>query len=138
MPLAMKNSHDKSSGRSAGRTEEPAGLLGEVEQDRARIEHPRLAPTGSLGVDDRRDLAIWVDGAKGGRVLFAFGCVDGHEFVRHAEFFQQQRDLGGIGRRVEIKSDHGALSPGCGPRLKPRGIGGKLGSLDRKAKSNFR
>ena len=91
------------------RADEASGLLAEVEQDRARIEHPRLAAARPLGVDDRRHLAVRVDGAKGGRVLLALGRVDGNDFVRQAELLEHQRDLGRIGRRVEIEADQGAL-----------------------------
>jgi hypothetical protein len=101
----MKKSHDSSSGRSA---EEPTPLA-EVEKDGAGIEHPNLGPARSIGVDDRWDLPVRIDGAKGGRVLFALARVDGHDFVGEAEFLQQERHLRGIGRRVEIEADHGTL-----------------------------
>ena len=71
------------------------------------FEHPRLAPARPLGVDDRRHLAVRIDGAEGRRVLLALGRIDGHDFVGRAEFLEQQRDLGGIGRGVEIEADHG-------------------------------
>ena len=41
-----------------GRTAELAGLVGEVKQDRAGIEHPRLFAARTVGVDDRRHLAV--------------------------------------------------------------------------------
>ena len=59
------------------RAEEPAGLLGEIDEDRGRVEHPRGLAPGPLLVDDRRNLAVRVDGAKGRRVLFALARVDG-------------------------------------------------------------
>ena len=92
-----------------GRTEEAAGLFAEIEQDGARIEHPRLAPARPLRVDDRRRLAVRIDGAKGGRVLFALGRIDRNGFIRQAELLEQQRDLHRIRRGVEIEADQGAL-----------------------------
>src|ERR1700728_4426927 len=56
-------------GPVGGRPDEATRLFAEVEQDGARIEHPRLAPARSLGVNDRRHLAVRIDSAKGGRML---------------------------------------------------------------------
>ena len=93
------------------RADEAPGLFPEVEQDGAGIEHAGLGAARSLGVDDRGNLAVRIDGAEGGRVLFALAGVDGHDFVGQAKLFQQERDFRRIGRRVEIEADHGD-SPG--------------------------
>jgi len=38
--------------------EEPAGLVGEIEQDRPRLEERERPPAGAVGVDDRGDLLV--------------------------------------------------------------------------------
>jgi hypothetical protein len=42
-------------------------------------------------------------------VLLALARIDRDDFVSEAELLQQERDLGGIGRGVEIEADHGTL-----------------------------
>src|SRR5271170_776707 len=59
------------------RADETPGLVAEVEQDGARIEYASFSAARSFGVDDRRNLAIGVDGAKGRRVLLALTSVHG-------------------------------------------------------------
>lgn len=86
--------------------EEAARLLGEVEQDRRRVEDADLAPARPLRVDDGGHLAVRVDRAEGGRVLLAPARVDGDRLVGEAEFLQQQRDLRGVGCRVIVETDH--------------------------------
>src|SRR5580704_19520643 len=78
--------------RSIGRSSDEApGLFAEIEQDRARIEHPRLAPARPLTVDDRRHLAVRIDGAKGVRMLFALGRVDRNRLIRLAKLLETPR-----------------------------------------------
>ena len=105
------------------------------------FEHPRLAPARPLGVDDRRHLAVRIDGAKGGRVLLALGRIDGNGLIRQAEFLEHERDLGRIRREVEIEADQRGSS-GAGQasrRLKRRGRrgAGRLGILAGLAKTNL-
>src|SRR6202044_554292 len=122
---------------SIGRSSDEAPrLFAEIEQDGARIEHPRLTPAWPLAVDDRRHLAVRIDGAKGGRVLLALGGVDRNSLIRLAKLLEHQRDLHRIGREVEIEADHGALQVNS-RRLSggAQAVGGKLGILTRKAKT---
>ncbi len=42
-------------------------------------------------------------------MLLALARVDRRDFVGEAELLQQERDLRGIGRRVEIEADHRTL-----------------------------
>ena len=74
MPVATNISQDSSSPRAAGvfSRQEPAGLLGEVEQDGVAVEH------GGVAVDDRRHLAVRVDRQERRRVLLALAGVDRH------------------------------------------------------------
>ena len=39
-------------------------------------------------------------------MLLAFARVDGYDFVGQARLFEEKGDLGGIGRRVEVETDH--------------------------------
>src|SRR5580704_14426957 len=120
-------------------SDEAARLFAEVKQDRARIEHPRLAPARPLVIDDRRNLAVRIDGAKGVRVLLALGRIDRNRLVRLAKLFEHQRDLHRIGREVEIEADHGALQINSRPlRGAARAVGGRLGIPTCKTKTNFR
>jgi hypothetical protein len=99
----MNMSQDRSSVRLP---EKLSRLFREVKEDRGRIEDARLAATGTFGVRDRRNFAIGIDGAEGGRVLLAFARVDGYDFVGQARLFEEKGDLGGIGRWVEVETDH--------------------------------
>src|SRR5262245_23510617 len=47
------------------------GLLAEINQDRARFEDADRRAPRALGVNDRRDLAIWTDFNEGGGKLLA-------------------------------------------------------------------
>ena len=86
--------------------DELAGLFGQIDQDRRRIENPRFYATRSVGIDDHRHLAVRVDGAKSWRVLFTLAGVDRDHLVGQPRLFQKERDLCGIGRRMEIEVDH--------------------------------
>ena len=109
MPVPMKKSQDRSSGRFDRRADEPPGLVAEIEQDGTRIEQTCLAAVRPVGVDDRGKLAVRVDGAEGRPVLLALFGVDRYHLVGQPGFLQEQRDLGGVGRWVEVETDHGVF-----------------------------
>ena len=88
------------------RTEEFAGLVGQIEQDRAGIENPRLSAAGPFGIDDRGHFAVRIDLPEGGQMLLAFARVDRHHFVGQACLFEKERDFGRVRRRMEVKADH--------------------------------
>src|SRR5918996_837179 len=91
------------------RTEELAGLVREIEQDGRGIEDPRLLAAWAFDIDDRRHLAVRVDGAEGRRVLLALAGVDRDRLVGQARLFEEERDLGRVRGRVEIEADHRRL-----------------------------
>src|SRR5260370_4244015 len=96
--------------RSVGwRAQEVPGLLGEVDEDGCRVEYAGLFAPRPLGVDNRRHLAIWVDGAETRRVLFALAGVDGNRLVGEVRFFEEQGDLRRVRGRGEKEADHRAL-----------------------------
>ena len=63
--------------------QEFAGLFGEVEQDRATVEH------GDVAVDDGRQLGVRIDRQKFRLVLLAFAGIDRNGLVRQAGLFQE-------------------------------------------------
>src|SRR5271165_668022 len=103
--------------------EELARLFGQIEQDRCRIEDPRLLAAWTVRVDDRRYLAVRVDRTEGRSVLLALAGVDGNGLIRQACLFQDECDLRGVGSRVEIEPDHGVSS---GQRIAASPCGGAL------------
>ncbi len=64
-----------------------AGLLAEIKQDRAGVEHDRIA------IDDHRNLGVRVDGKEVRLVLVALAGIDGDRLVGEPGFFQKERDL---------------------------------------------
>ncbi len=85
-------------GRIGG--QEFAGLLGEIKQDRVRVEHVHAV------IVDRRHLAVRIDFEEFRLELIPLAGIDRHQFVRQAGLFQEQRDFVGVGRTVEIEFEH--------------------------------
>ena len=83
------------------RAEKRVRLLGEVEEDRGRIEHPRRLAAGPILVDDRREFAVGIDGAEGRRVLLPLPRVDRDGTVREARLLEEERDLQRVRRGLE-------------------------------------
>jgi len=75
-------------------------LLGEVEQDRVAVEDDGIA------VFDHRRLAVRVQRPERVAVLVAATRIDRHRLIRQAELFQQQADLGGVRREIEMELQH--------------------------------
>ena len=69
--------------RRIGR-DEAAGLLGEVEQDRARFEQRERLAARPVGIDDRRNLAVGIERQEFRRALLALADVDRMRLVRPA------------------------------------------------------
>src|SRR5690606_26992692 len=84
---------------------EPAGLVGEIEQDGARL-HQRLA---GVVVDDGRDLVVGTDLQELRRELVVLADVDGMGGVVEAGFFEKDRDLAAVGRGPCVEIDHREL-----------------------------
>src|SRR5947207_13567120 len=92
----------------AGR-QEPPRLLGEVDEDGARLEEREVG----LAVDDRRDLAVWADGDELGLELLALADVDGVNGVGQAALLEHDGDLPAVRRRPGVEVDHapGMVAP---------------------------
>ncbi len=91
--------------RVAGRRQEPAGLLGEVEQDGVGVEDRRVA------VDDDGELAVGVQRPEARGMLLALARIDRHGLVVEPRLLEEQRDLHRVGGEVVVEGDHGAGLP---------------------------
>jgi hypothetical protein len=88
---------------SAGR--KLPGLLGQVEQDRARFEQRQRLAARAVGVEDGRDLVVRVERQELRRQLVV--GVEAHQvrFVRQPGLLQQDRHLHAVGRGQRIQLD---------------------------------
>src|SRR5438045_2284891 len=83
-----------------------AGLLGEVEQDRAGFPEHKVAAIWPLMVDYDRGLVVRVERQELRRQLIAGQDVDSLQRPRQAHLVQRDGDLPRIRRRAAIESDH--------------------------------
>ena len=91
--------------------DEAPGLLGEIQQDRARFEQRnRRAAVGRLVVDDRRHAVVRGDLEKVRVELFAFTDVDRLDPIRNAGLLEEHRDLVAVRRRPIVQIDHRIVS----------------------------
>ncbi|KGC52746.1 hypothetical protein DO65_4937 [Burkholderia pseudomallei] len=109
--------------RGIGR-DEPARLLGEIQQDRARFEQRERLAARAVRIDDRRNLVVRVQRQELGRHLIV--RVEAHDvrLVRQLRFLEQDRYLDAVRRRQRIELD--ALRMLRGPFLRDRKFG-KIG-----------
>jgi hypothetical protein len=92
------------------RGQEAAELLGEVHQDRARLEHRVGLAARPLVIDDHRNLAVGIDRKEFRLELLALPDVDRDRTVRGAEFLQHDEDLLHVGARQHVEIDHDRAS----------------------------
>ena len=86
---------------------EAAGLLGEVDEDGAGLEHrDGRAAVRRCIVDDRRHAVVGADRQELGLELVALGDVDGEDPVGDARLLDEDRDLVAVGRRPVVQIDH--------------------------------
>ncbi len=81
---------------------ELAGLLGEIHQDRARLEQRSAV----VAVDDGGDAVVGADLEEIGLELLVLGDVDRVRGVIQAALLQHDGDLAAVGRRPRVKIDH--------------------------------
>ena len=98
-----------------------AGLLGEIEQDRARLHHRHPV----VMVDDGGDLVVRAYGDEVRAMLVALGDVDRMRRVRQPDLLQHDRDLAAVRCGPGVEIDHVRV-PFCevdlveiGPALPP-------------------
>jgi hypothetical protein len=90
-------------------TEEFPGFLGQIEQDCGGVEDANLVTAWSIGIDDRRNLAVGVDGTEGRKVLLALAGVDWDCLIGKRRLLEKKRDFRGVRRGMKIKAYHGRL-----------------------------
>ncbi len=90
--------------------DELAGLVGEIEQDRARFEHrDRLAAAGGRVVDQRRDAVVGRHRQKVRLELLALADVHRLDVVGEAGLLEEDRDLVAVRRRPIVEVEHREL-----------------------------
>src|SRR6202043_204019 len=82
-----------------------SGALGEMDQDRARLEH-RQRPVLEVMVDDRRHPVVRADLEEFRLELVTFADIDRDRAVFEVAFLEHDRDLPAIWRRPVIEIDH--------------------------------
>src|SRR3546814_2767992 len=84
---------------------QPAALFGEIEQDRAALEHrQRRAAAYGLMVDDRGQAAVGVDPPIFGGQMIALEHVHREQLVRKPGFFEHDRNLVAVRRGGAINA----------------------------------
>ena len=87
--------------------DEPAGLVGEVDQDRARFEHrQRRSAIGRRLIDDAGDAVVGRDLQECRSELLALADVHRMDRIRQSRFLEEDGDLVAVGRRPVIEIDH--------------------------------
>src|SRR5262249_29227016 len=82
--------------------QELAGLLGEIEQDRARLHQAEIV----VAIDDRRDAVVRADLEELGLELLVLADVDRVGLVRDADLLQHDGGLAAVRGRPGVKIDH--------------------------------
>jgi hypothetical protein len=98
--------------------DELAGLFGEVDQDRARLDHRVRLPAWSVAVDNRGHLQQWIDFGKFGRELLARPHVNGLDIVGQPAFLEHDEDLLHVRAGQRIKVNHENCLSFCGRGLR--------------------
>src|SRR5262249_49126263 len=79
-----------------------AGLLGEIEQDRARLHQAEIV----VAIDDRRNAVVRADLEKLGLELLILADVDRMGLVRDTDLLEHDGGLAAVRGRPGIKIDH--------------------------------
>src|SRR5205085_6533844 len=101
--------------------QEFAGLLAEIEQDRAGLEEADALAVRPIGIDDGGNLVVRADGQERRRHLLALGDVHRDHLVGQPHFLQRDRNLAPVRRIPGVQLDGHALFPS------PRDLGSRLG-----------
>src|SRR5215831_8145119 len=80
-------------------------LLAEIDQDRAGFEYADPGAAGTLGIDDRRDLAVGADPDKGRGELLSLGDVYRLHRIRQAHLFECHTYLAAVRSVPGVKFD---------------------------------
>ncbi len=90
--------------------DELAGLLGKIEQNRARFDHRIGRAAGAFAVDDRRDFLQRIDLGEFRRELVALPHVDDLGVVGQFALLEHDEDLLHVRRGQRVEVDHLAVS----------------------------
>jgi hypothetical protein len=82
-----------------------SGLLAEIDQDSAGLEHTDWGAIRTVWINDGGDLVVGTDLQECGVVLLALGDVDDLDGVGQSHLFQGDADLAAIGGVVGEKLD---------------------------------
>src|SRR5260370_20610443 len=96
-------------GRAA--REEAAELVGEVHQDRARLEHREGLAAGTFVIDDHRYLGIGIERGEFWLELLAFPDIDRDRAIGHRELLQHDEDFLYVGAGQDVQIYHAARPP---------------------------
>ena len=133
--------------------QEFAGLLAEIKQDGAGLEHADRLAVRPVGIDDGGDLVVGADGEERRRHLLALADVHRDHLVGQPHLLQRDRDLAAVRRVPGVQFDgHFLVSPtiawacrspepavpynralsGCRPRAAAttRGVDGPISALE--------
>jgi hypothetical protein len=83
---------------------QPAGLLGEIDEDGAALEDA----LARVAIDDRRDLVVRADRQEGGAELLVLADIDRVNLVGETTFLEHDRDLAAVRRAPGVEIDHPA------------------------------
>ncbi len=83
-----------------------AGLLREIDQDRARFEQAYGLAARAVRIDDRRNAVVGGDLQELRLELLALGDVDLVHAVGQPALFQHDGNLAAVGRAPRVKFDH--------------------------------
>lgn len=89
-----------------GGPEKLSGLLRQIHENGGGIEYPDFLAVGSIRIDDGRNLAVRIDGAKGRRVLLTLFRVNRNGLVGQLRYFQAECHFCRVRGGMEIEPDH--------------------------------
>ena len=89
--------------------DQAAGLVAEINEDRARLEQRDRLPAGAVLIDDGRDLAVRADGDELGLELPAVADVDHVQPVREPGLLQEDRNFAAVAGGPGVNVDHSYL-----------------------------
>src|SRR6185437_13981286 len=93
-----------------------AGLVGEIDQDGAALEEAHRLAAGTVGIDDRRDLAVRIERHELRRLVLVLADVDEMRLVGQADLLEHDRHLHPVRRRQAVELQPVGVRRGPAPR----------------------
>jgi hypothetical protein len=82
---------------------ELAGFAGEIVKDRPGFEESERLSAGTVRIEDRRNLSIWIERQEFRCVLVVLAEIDQMRLVRQSSFLKHDRDLHAVRRRQRVE-----------------------------------